>query len=167
MMKEDGKGGDFARRMANTGGGVKDGTGNSSFRVRLVDSLLKLGGNLKEDGKGGDFARRMANARGGVKDGTGNMQVGGNSSNGVDDGVDDENDEQVGVIVIVIVIVMFHCVASYCVFLILLVQLSLLTICFQSSPGMHRGETGDSSEVSENNLECIFRYQELILTLLA
>jgi hypothetical protein len=44
LSKEnDGKGGHFSRRLANAGG-VKDGTDDSSFRVGLVDSLLKVAG---------------------------------------------------------------------------------------------------------------------------
>jgi hypothetical protein len=43
MIKEDENGGDFARRMANTGRGVEDGTDYSSFPIgHVVDSSLKV-----------------------------------------------------------------------------------------------------------------------------
>lgn len=43
MMKDDGQGGDFARRVAKKGG-VKDGMDHSSFPVRLDAALLKVAG---------------------------------------------------------------------------------------------------------------------------
>ena len=51
MMKEAGDGGDFARRTVNVGGGVKDGTDDSSFRVGQID-LLK--GEIFGNGVGDD-----------------------------------------------------------------------------------------------------------------
>jgi hypothetical protein len=45
MMKEDGKGADFASRLANAEGGVKKGLlDDSAFRFRLDDALLKVAG---------------------------------------------------------------------------------------------------------------------------
>jgi hypothetical protein len=98
-LKEDNKGGDLARRMANAGGG-RGGADDSAIRGMVKESM-------KEDNKGGDLARRMANAAGGVHDGTDDSsfrgrlfealaKVVGISSNGVED---EEHEEQVGFVV--------------------------------------------------------------------
>jgi hypothetical protein len=93
----------------------------------LLVSLQPLQGGVrglsKENGDGGHFALRMANAGGGVKGGTDDssfrdlgpvdslLKIAGISGTGVDD------EEQVGFIVL-----------FYCICLVLLFQLALLTI---------------------------------------
>jgi hypothetical protein len=45
MKKDDGKGADFASRLANAGGDVKKGLlDDSAFRFRFDDALLKVAG---------------------------------------------------------------------------------------------------------------------------